>query len=340
MRSRNFINKDQWLRYSWQNWLQTLLLLMFLGGYLLLLGWLIWGPGAAIWFLVAGGILMLSVRTSSPQLLLKLFNARPLNQLQAAEVYLLVRELSRRAGLPNLPTLYRLPTGQLNAFALGNREAASIAVSDGLLQLLDRRELAAVLAHEISHLRNDDLRVMQLVDLVGRLTNLLSGFGQLLLLFSLPLVLVTDYRVNWFIVAILVFAPHLNALTQLGLARIKEYKADLGAVGLTGDPEGLVNALWKIQRSERGLFQQLLVPGARLPVWLRTHPPTRERIRRLLELTAQSEMYPVIGPTAIMGSRSRSEGSQYSNLWLQKFSPQLMGGPAVVTVRAKQCNGY
>ena len=86
------------------------------------------------------------------------------------------------------------------------------------------------MAHEISHLRNDDIRVMSLAALSGRVTGAFSLFGMLLLLFSLPLMLVSQVHVNWLALALLIFAPQLSALAQLGLSRVREYRADLSAV--------------------------------------------------------------------------------------------------------------
>ncbi len=287
MLKRGFINSEQWVRHTWQNRLQTLFLLLFLGGYLLLLGWMILGEVAAIWFLLFGGFIFLSSQAGSPHLLMKLSHARLLSSHQAPELHSILRKLSIKAGLSSIPALYYLPTRQPNALAIGSRHEPVIAVSDGLLRILNPREMACVLAHEISHLRNDDIRTMQLAELAGRLTNCLSLLGQGLLLLNLPLLLFADYSVNLIAVLLLVFAPQISTFVQLGLSRIREYDADLGAVRLTGDPEGLANALWKLNRREKALWKRLLLPGNRLPVWLRTHPPTGERVRRLLALRAK-----------------------------------------------------
>lgn len=281
---RSSINKTEWFRHSWQNRLQTALLLSFLGGYLLLVGWLIWGSAVTIW-LALSAVIFLLVPAGSPHLLMKLSGGRPINRIQHPELYQLTDALARAAKLEQAPKLYLLPTRQPNALAAGNRSEPIIAVSYGLLQLLDHRELAGVLAHEVSHLRNDDIRVMQLADLAARLTGALSLFGQILLLLNLPLMLFSEQSINWLLVFILIFAPQISSLAQIGLSRVREYNADLGAATLTQDPRGFASALQKIERSVGGLMQRFLGSHRMLPDWLRTHPPTRERVRRLLELT-------------------------------------------------------
>ncbi len=290
MLRRSPIDRSRWFCQLWRNRLHTALLLAFLGGYLLSLGWLIWGPAAAIWLLVIGGTLLV-VPTGSPRLLMKLHGARPLSRWQAPQTYQIIHQLAQQAELGKLPKLYYLPMRQPNAMAVGSHDEPIIAISEGLLRLLNQRELIGVLAHEISHLRNDDLRVMRLADLASRLTNSLSLFGQLLLLVNLPLVFLTDVDINWLLVFILIFAPQVSTLAQLGLSRVREYNADLGAATLTGDPEDLASTLQKIQRNTSGFRHQLL-PGYSLPHWLRTHPPTKERVRRLLELSRQEQKAP------------------------------------------------
>ncbi len=227
---------------------------------------------------------------------MRLYRATPLTPEQAPALYHSVVELGRRAGLPRIPTLYYLPSRMVNAFATGTQKRAAIAVTDGLLRSLDSREAIAVLAHELSHIQHNDMRVMGLADLFSRLTSTLSLFGQLLLLLNLPLLIFSNAAINWFAILILIFAPNLSALAQLGLSRTREYAADLNAALLTGDPEGLARALIKIERQQGSFLEQIILPGRHTPEpsLLRTHPPTRERVRRLREL----QLPPGAGPPA------------------------------------------
>ncbi len=285
------MNLEVWRRHALSNQLQTVLLLAVMGGFLVLLGWLLWGREGISWLLFSGFLLMMLNPVVTPGMIMRLYHARPLGVSEAPGLHASLRELARRAGLRHPPRLYYIPSRMVNAFAVGNAANSSIAVTDGLLRLLNERELVGVLAHEISHVRNNDLWVMGIADMFSRLTSVLSLFGQLLLFVNLPLLLVSGVVVNWYAVLLLIFAPNLSALAQLGLSRGREYHADLNGMLLTGDPDGLASALLKLERAENSAFEQILWPGRRLPEpsLLRTHPPTEERIRSLISLKARRQ---------------------------------------------------
>lgn len=282
---RMMLNPAEWRRDTLLNRLQSFLLMAFMCGFLAALGYLVAGPDGLVVLLVFS-LVLLSVNTAAtPWLLLRLYRARRLYPEAVPVLYAMLRELCRRAELPAVPTLYYVPSRMVNAFTVGDRRNAAVALTDGLLASLDGREMAGVLAHEISHIRNGDITVMGLADLIGRLTNFLSLFGQLTLLVNLPLLWAGDRHINLWAFALLVFAPQIALLSQLGLSRIREYHADLNAAMLTGDPHGLASALVKIERGSRRLIRVLL-PGLGVPEpsWLRTHPPIEERVRRLRAL--------------------------------------------------------
>ena len=178
-----------------------------------------------------------------------------------------------------------VPSAVVNAFATGSKQEASIALTDGLLRRLSPRELAGVLAHEIAHIANEDLRVMGLADSVSRFTSLLALMGQIAILLNLPALLVGAAEVYWPGLLLLAASPQLALLAQLGLSRVREFDADRLAAELTGDPQGLASALAKIERVSRS-WRAWLWPGwgNPEPFWLRTHPATQERIARLLTL--------------------------------------------------------
>jgi heat shock protein HtpX len=177
----------------------------------------------------------------------------------------------------------------MNAFTVGNRADSAIALTDGLLRRLTMREITAVLAHEVSHVANNDMWVMGLADLVSRITSTLSLFGQMLVLINLPLLMLGGVTLPWLPLLLLVAAPTISALLQLALSRAREYDADLDGAQLTGDPAGLASALQKLERYQGGLLERVLLPGRRIPdpSLLRTHPHTEERVRRLLALAGQ-----------------------------------------------------
>ncbi len=280
------IDNQNWIRHAAINRLQTLSLLLFLAGYLALLGWILWGSDGIFMLMVFGVLLVMFSPSASPQLVMRLYRARPISKNEAPQIYQALNELSRRAGLSYLPAPYYLPTNVINAFAVGTRDKSAIAITDGLIRTLDWREMVGVLAHEVSHIRNNDIRVMGLADIASRFTSALSTIGQILLLLNLPLILFSQHYINWWAVLVLLFAPQISALAQLGLSRVREYDADLNAAILTGDPEGLARALVKLERSQNSLWRRVFMPGYRIPEpsLLRTHPPTEERVKRLLEL--------------------------------------------------------
>jgi len=284
------LDTDLWHQHAWLNRLQSLILLGFMGGFLALLGWLLWGGDGILMLLLAGGIGISLHPMISPHWVMRLYGASQIGRGQAPELLALAQDLSSRAGLARVPRLYYIPSSILNAFAVGAPGDSAIALSDGLLRRLDWRELAGVLAHEISHVRNRDLWVMGLADMFSRATTILSWLGQLLLLLNLPLVLVGAATINWFAILLLISAPTLSALAQLALSRSREYDADLNAARLTGDPAGLARALNKIEQIQGGWLERIFLPGRQIPdpSLLRTHPKTSDRVARLLALQSQS----------------------------------------------------
>jgi heat shock protein HtpX len=174
----------------------------------------------------------------------------------------------------------------MNAFSVGRRGEAAIALTDGLLRNLSRRELTGVLAHEIAHVQANDIWIMGIADSMGRLVWLGSLFGQVLLLVNLPLWFAGGHTLPWWPIVLLMAAPSLSALLQLGLSRAREFDADVSAAELTGDPEGLALSLDKLERAQHGWFERIFLPRGRQsqPSLLRTHPATEERIERLLAL--------------------------------------------------------
>lgn len=269
-----------------RNLAQSALLVLGMLAILGLCTFLLWGWAGLLWAVGLTGVSLLLAPSVAPEWVMRAYGARPLDPAEFSEGYALLRHLCVRAGLERLPRLYWLPTPILNAFAVGRPERAAIGLSDGLLRALTPRELAGVLAHEVSHVRNDDLWIMGLADIVSRLTSLLSWAGQLLLLFNLPFWFAGEVVVPWLVVLLLVFAPTLVGLLQLALSRAREFDADLDAAALTGDPQGLASALAKLERFQGRYWEEILLPGRRMPIpsLLRTHPPTEERIRRLLDL--------------------------------------------------------
>ncbi len=280
---------DVLLTHKRNNQLQTALMLAGISGTLALVGWSFGGLPLMFGLLAAGGLIVWLTPKLAPAVVLRMYKAVPLGLSNAPGLIAVVEELAARAGLEQVPKLYYVPSAVLNAFAVGDRDHAAIAVTDGLLRSLDDRELTGVLAHEMTHIRNNDLQVMALADALSRLTHSFSLVGQLMVLINLPILLAGGQTISWVGMLLLVFAPQITALMQLGLSRAREYDADLGAVELTGDPRGLASALSKLEYHSAGLFERVFMPGRRNPdpSLLRTHPRTEDRIARLLALESR-----------------------------------------------------
>jgi heat shock protein HtpX len=294
------IDRSRWFRHRWINRLQTIWLMLALLSICALAGWLIFGEMGLGVALATGLAALLIEPAASSRLTLRLYRARPIRPQDAPDLWRFVRELAVRAGLHDVPLLYYVPSRVVNAFAIGSRQHAAIAVTDGLMQTLSPRELAGVLAHEVAHIAHGDLRVMSLADSISRLTILLALLGQVLLVLALPAMLLGAAEVNVWGLLLLALAPHLALLAQMGLSRVREFDADQAAAALTGDPEGLAHALSKIERLTRS-WRFFLQPGwgNSEASWLRTHPATADRIARLMTLTPSRQPVIPLSPSPL-----------------------------------------
>lgn len=285
------------------NTLQTWLLG---AGSLLLLAvtaWAFGGTSGILYALIFGAVSMWAVRRISPQMVLKMYKARQVSRADFPTGLRIVEELSRRAELPTIPRLYVVPSKMMNAFAVGRRDDAAIAVTDALARNLTPRELAGVLAHEISHIAHEDVKVMAFADMVSRFTSFMSTVGLFSLFFNL-FGFAGGFRtqVPWLAVLVLLAAPTIGGLLQMALSRTREFDADLGAVTLTGDPDGLASALTKLERAQGKVWENILLPSGRIPdpSVLRTHPLTADRVARLKALKG-AEIADEAAPTAATG---------------------------------------
>ncbi|MFN3593950.1 MAG: zinc metalloprotease HtpX [Thiobacillaceae bacterium] len=294
------------------NQLQTLLLVLTLLGLSALSGGLLFGETGLWVALIAAGVALIFEPTAASWLTLRLYRAQPISPEAAPGLWQTLAWLSERAGLPALPIPHYVASPMVNAFAVGNRARSAIALTDGLLRTLTARELTGVLAHEVAHIAHGDLRVMGLADYVSRLTSLFALPGQFLLLLALPMALVAEVEINWWGLLLLAVSPHIALIAQLGLSRVREYDADRRAAEFTGDPEGLASALARIERVSRS-WRAWLMPGwgNPEPSWLRTHPVTEERVRRLLEMATRQD---------------RSPGPRLETLWEQARYPRPLPG--------------
>lgn len=288
-------------RHRVRNLVHTWLLAAGSLALLAVTAWIFGGAIGVVAALVFGAFSMAAIGRVSPQMVLSMYKARPFTRAQFPAGVAIVEELALRAGLPATPLLYVVPSKAMNAFAVGRREESAIAITDALARHLTPRELAGVLAHEMSHIAREDVRVMAFADMVARYTSLMSTIGILSLFLNIGVAAGGHGApVPWFAVLVLVSSPTIGGLLQLALSRTREFDADLGAATLTGDPDGLASALAKLERAQGRMWESLMLPGGRIPdpSVLRTHPATMERIARLMAFKASDGETPFSPPPA------------------------------------------
>jgi len=261
---------------------QNFLPLVAMAAILGVCGWIVAGPYGMAG--VLGGVLALILigPKVSPELAMRIGHAIPLDPWQAPAPYHDVEQLARRYGLAAAPRLYLVTNQVPVVFSSGNRRESAVAVSTSAIEILSERELRAVMAHELAHVAADDIGLMRVANILGRITSFIATFGLLSILFGglvLPEGSMTT-EIVWF----LALAPTSVSLLQLALLRRREYAADAVAAEISGDPVALAHALQKIERAARFTFKRMFgeAGAIELPTLLRTHPTTEDRIARLL----------------------------------------------------------
>ena len=285
------------------NRLHSFLLILAMVAILAIVGLMLFG----FWgFMFAIGIACASMffgRRVSTGWVMRMYKAKTLQPQQAPELFEIFRELVAAAKLDHMPRLYYVPSRLPNAFATGFNDETAVAVTDGILRMMNRREIRAILAHEVAHLMHGDTSVMALADTMARLVATVCRLGVFMLLFSgLATLLTSGITLGMVFAGLLMFfAPTIMILLQLALSRTREFNADLGAVQLSGDALALASALTKLERManpKAGIWGKIVRPGQKRaqPAFLRTHPPTDERIERLLEHAPESADEPIRAP--------------------------------------------
>jgi len=264
---------------------------------------ILWGlPGAAAVIVLLAGVCTLALRMP-PEAIMRLYQATRVAP-DESQLSSIVDVLAWRAGLSRRPDLYVVPSLTLNAFAAGSRTHSAITVTEGLLRRLSLAETAGVIAHEIAHIRNNDLAVMGLADIITRVLQLLSYLALGLAIYNVVAMLRSEDTISWWAVLLLYLAPALSSLLQLGLSRAREFEADADAAALTGDPASLASALRRLETYTGHFWEDLMfpVPARRVPIpsLLRSHPETEERINRLQALHGSQTAAPFHEPLVIV----------------------------------------
>jgi len=286
-----------------RNTMKTLLFMGVLTGLLLVVGDLLgkrYFGGSAngmLFFLFIAVAINFASYWWSDKIVLKVTKSRPVTEQEAPWLYQVVRELTQKSGMP-MPRLYVMPAAQPNAFATGRDEHhAAVAVTEGILQVLNEEELAGVLAHELSHVRNHDILIGAVAATVAAGVMMLARVAMFGAIFGGG----RDDREGGGLAALLsiFLAPIAAVMIQMAVSRSREAQADASGAHLLGDATPLANALIKIDAASKRtpplavnpavshLFLQSPFRGQGLTKLFMSHPPLEERLAQLRELGAR-----------------------------------------------------
>jgi len=270
------------------NGLKTAMLLAALTALFMGLGYMFGGSGGAMIALVAAAGMNLFTFWNADKIVLRMHNAREVDARSAPQFYGMIADLSQRAGLP-MPRVYIVDSANPNAFATGrNPENAAVAATTGLLDMLNQDEVAAVMAHELGHIRNRDTLIMTMVATIAGAISMIANFG---LFFGGR----GNDRVSPFAaIAAMLMAPFAAMIVQMAISRTREYGADRASAEISGDPRALASALSKIAGPARAIpshatqgnpaAAQLYIVPTGISDLFSTHPATEKRIAALMAL--------------------------------------------------------
>jgi heat shock protein HtpX len=274
------------------NMVKTTLFLALLTGLFIAVGGLLGGRSGMMMAFVFALVMNFVSYWFSDKIVLKMYGAQPLGEADLPVVHRIVRKLATQARIP-MPKLYLIPSQSPNAFATGrNPQHAAVAVTEGILRIMDERELEGVLAHELSHVLNRDVLISTIAATVAGAISMLANMAQWGLMFggsrddegrsTNPIALILT----------IILAPLAAMLIQMAVSRSREFQADASGAGLTHEPEALASALAKLGQATKvipmdanpataHLFIVNPLSGRSFANLFSTHPPLEERIARL-----------------------------------------------------------
>lgn len=270
------------------NGMKTAMLLAALTALFMGLGFVFGGTGGALIALGMAAAMNLFTYWNADKLVLRMHGAREVDAASAPEFYGMVADLARRAGMP-VPKVYIVDSPNPNAFATGrNPENAAVAATTGLLDMLNREEVAAVMAHELAHVRNRDTLIMTMVATIAGAISMIANFG---MFFGGS----GDNRPNMAVALLAMFmAPFAAMIVQMAISRTREFGADRVGAEICGNPRALASALAKIAGPARATpshaaqrnpaAAQLYIVPVGMSEMFSTHPSTDKRIAELMKM--------------------------------------------------------
>lgn len=289
-------------RKTWILLLVFFLLLTLVGyavGYLFMRS----GLGGMIIALIIGFVYALTMIFQSTEIVMSMNGAREVDEQTAPDLYHVVEDMAMVAQIP-MPRVFIIEDSSLNAFATGsNPQNAAVAATSGLLAIMNREELEAVMGHEVSHIRNYDIRISTIAVALASAITLLSSMAGRMMWWGGAGRRRSDndrdgngLEIIMLVISLLaiVLAPLAATLVQLAISRQREFLADASSVELTRNPQGMINALRKLDNSEpmhhhiddasSALYNNDPKKGGGLQKLFYTHPPISERIERLKQM--------------------------------------------------------
>ena len=279
------------------NGFRTTILLAALTALVVWIGQMFGGTNGAVLALVIAGAMNFFSYWFSDKIVLRMYGAQEISQSDDPELFSIVRELTVRDGLP-MPRVYIIPEETPNAFATcRNPEHAAVAVTHGIRRILDRRELAGVLGHELSHVKHRDILISSIAATLAGAISYLAQMAQWAAIFGGGSRDREEGGSNIFgLLFMMIVAPIAAMLIQMAVSRSREYSADEGGAKVSGDPLALASALRKLQMGAQNIPLQVSdatanstahmfivnpLSGGGIANLFSTHPPMEERIARL-----------------------------------------------------------
>jgi heat shock protein HtpX len=275
------------------NTMKTTMLLGLLTGLILWIGGYLGGQSGMVIAFLFAGIMNFGAYWFSDKVVLSMYRAREVDPAQAPDLYRMVERLAQKAGIPT-PKVFVIPSESPNAFATGrNPEHAVVAVTQGILRLMNDEELEGVIAHELGHVKNRDILISSIAATLAGAIMLLASMARWAAIFGGFGRDDDDGGGIFGLLFMAILAPLAAMMIQMAISRTREYKADATAAEVTGTPYGLARALEKLGKATKQIpmeanpstahmFIVNPLSGRSMMRLFSTHPPLEDRIQRLL----------------------------------------------------------